>query len=97
MGSMMRRMTRTARRRLGELLDRTYNNIASTADLAEELENYQALAWCENALDRLDYSLTNEGWPTDLTWQLLPEIIDGVGDLLQELQPTQDSRASLPT
>jgi hypothetical protein len=94
MGSMTRRMMRSARRRLGELTDQTYDNLELIAELADALDEDDVVAWCENAISSLEDTLNIDGLPTDDTESLLPELVQGIGDALRLLRPAADADPS---
>lgn len=93
MGSMSRRIMRNARRRLGELTDQTLDNLDLVADCAEELDQGDIVAWCDEAIASLEDTLARDGSPTDDTQRLLPELVLGIRDAFQRLRPAVERNA----
>ena len=77
MGKMTRRWRRQARRKLGETVDKIYGLLEEFAQDADDLDDQEALADCEDALSAIDATLTPDGLPTERTADVLPEVVSG--------------------
>ena len=77
MGKMTRRWRRQARRKLGERVDTICGLLEDLAIEAEDLEDQEALADCEEALSVIDATLTPDGLATDVTAEVLPAVVSG--------------------
>jgi hypothetical protein len=81
-------MHRQARRRLGELVNRTLDAIDHLGDLADELDDREALALCAKAFSAIDDTLTPDGLPTSTTAAILPSVVAGpFAQAMQRLRP----------
>lgn len=77
MGKMTRRWRRQARRKLSEMVNKIYDVLEDLALEAEDLDDQEAFADCEGALSMIDATLTPDGLPTDVTAEVLPEVLSG--------------------
>jgi hypothetical protein len=81
-------MRREARRKVGPFVDTVYGLLEHLSDKAEDAEDEQALAYCEEAFDAIDDTLTPGGLPTVTTAERLPEIVAGpIARAVQRLHP----------
>jgi hypothetical protein len=99
MGKMTRSWRRQARRKLGEMVDKVYDVLEELAQEAEDLDDQEALADCEEAFSAIAETLTPDGLPTLVTADVLPEVVSGpfarvVRRLHPELAPSDAENAA---
>lgn len=88
MGAMTRRMRRQARRRLGVIVDRVLRALERLEEEAVELDDGEALAYCEQAFTAIDATLTPDGLPTGTTIEVLPDVVAGpISSAMRRLRP----------
>jgi hypothetical protein len=88
MGKMTRRWRRQARRRLGEIVDKVYFTLEHLAEEAQDLDDQDAIADCEEALDAIDATLTPDGLPTLTTADVLPGVVlERLARVMRRLHP----------
>jgi hypothetical protein len=88
MGTSDRRSRRQARRRIGELVEATFYLLDILADEAHDQLDDQAGADCNEAVARIEDSLTPDGHPTGATAAVLIDVLTGpVTHAIHRLDP----------
>jgi hypothetical protein len=59
------------------MVDKVYSVLEELAEEAEDLDDQEAIADCEEAFSAIDATLTPDGLPTLITAEVLPDVVSG--------------------